>query len=222
MICLTEAIEPFIDPATGLIASKDGGKDNEVLNLATFERLRGELTTDFEIALITFMNKTRVKDGLWFRYPGSTDNSVDNYIAYAYLSPMFALQTLKYGNKNFWCFNPAAPDSFTLRTWYGRFIGFKPFIKARIYERLNILDAFLFGVSAVFTAMSEYGNTTDKCLQVLMNRHVWDCHWLSNLFIRAFDKLMNRKYPRGLPQLYSIYFGPEHPFTQAAEFRNLF
>lgn len=219
MMNLIDALAPYIDPETGLIASKDGGKDNETLNVATFEHIHGELPTGLEVALILFMQKTKVKDGLWLRYLGATDNSVDNYIAVACLSPLFALQILKYGERNLWCFNPAVPDSFVLRCWYGRFLGFKPFIKARVYERMNTLDAFLFGASAVFTAFSEYGNTTDKCLQVLMNQYARNCHWLSDLFISLFERLMYRKYPKGLTELYGIYFGLDHPFTQAAGFR---
>lgn len=213
---LDETIKPFLDPATGLIMSKDGGKDNEVLNCATLDMLDGCLPHDLEYALNRFVNQTAVKVGLYFRYPGANDNSVDNYIALAALSRVLAMKIFDYGSRNLWCFDPAYPTKFSFSKWYFRFIGFRPFIKARAGLGLNIFDAFLFSLSAVFTALSAYGNTSDKCLQVLMNFHMKESHWLVEFGIWSFNQLMRRKYPKGLAELYGIYFGPDHPFTQAA------
>lgn len=206
-------VTPYIDSATGLMVSRDGGKDNEILNMATLEHVQGFLTEDQSLAVHTYLKNSEVQDGLFARSPGAQDNSVDNLIAIAYLSPVDAIDMYHYGRNNWWVFNVAKPGKLKLQFFFGRFVGFIPFLSAAAFGYMSTFEALLYAVSTIFTSFSEHGNTSDKCLQVLMNERVLGKHWLSDWGIRVFNKLMMEKYPGGLHELYTVYFGANHPFT---------
>jgi hypothetical protein len=209
-------IQPFIDSQTGLVAGADGGRDNETLDTATFKFLQKELSPAMNQAIDQFLNVTRVSLGVWRRYPNASDNSVDNYVGIAYLSSGYAKTIQLRGENSFWCFNISNPNKFALRFWFGRFLGFAPFIRASATGKMGLIDAFFYAITCFLTSLSAPENTSDKCLQILMNDRVKGLHWLSDLGIKAFNSVMRRKYPRGVQSVYSIYFGPNHPFTLAA------
>lgn len=213
-------ISQYIDPTSGLVASQDGGRDNLVLFTVTALMLSSpqsmisqqellELTN----SLTTFLSLTEVKMGLYERLPGAKDNSVDNLIATAEISKEIALEIWDYGSKNSWCFNPAYPDDFSLKYWYGRFIGFVPHVKACAEIRLTLIDKVLWSIACIFSALSPYGNTSDKCLQFIMNHSMQGRSKLCDWAIDQWKWIMKHKYPMGMREVYSIYFGRDHLFA---------
>lgn len=138
---------------------------------------------------------------------------MDNLIATAEISKEIALEIWDYGSKNSWCFNTAYPDDFSLKYWYGRFIGFVPHVKACAEIKLTLIDKVLWSIACIFSALSPYGNTSDKCLQFIMNHSMQGRSKLCDWTISQWRWLMQKKYPSGMAEVYSIYFGKDHPFA---------
>lgn len=216
---LATEIEFFRDPDTGMIHAADGGRDNLILNTATLISL---LSADeskqawARDAAIDFLISSEVQPGLYKREPTHTgSNSVDNLIAAACVSQLIAWDIAEHGRKHRWCFNVERPGTFELKHWYGRFLGVPAFVRLRARDRA-LFDPLLFSIACVLSTFSKRENTSDKCLQRLMNEAIKGEHWLCDLAIRVWNKLMQRKYPGGLAELYGVYFGPLHPFARHA------
>jgi hypothetical protein len=205
------------DPVTGLVWAQDFGKDNEPLFTATYLALiYPEEPSELITFVSRFLDQTRtVVEGLYHRYPGSIDlNSVDNLIGIASMSERSAAILLRRGRSSFWCFNNTNPDKWTFRSWYGRFIGFKPFLKARLNIKLNPWEKGLYYLAAKFSLFSDRYDVGNKILQWLMNREVqrqWP--WIAE----TWNASMLKRYPGGIHELCVIYHGQGHVVTMAAK-----
>lgn len=215
---MTSQILAYADSTSGLITASDGGRDNLVLFTVTamiIPRLMSDAEGwDLAGKINSFLDLTEIKIGLFERLPGARDNSVDNLVATAAFSDQRALEIWTYGSQNDWCFNPAEPGVFNFKYWYWpRFIGILPHIKACAGKPLNIVDTVLWSVACIFSALSARDNTSDKCLQFIMNHSMEGRSKLCDWTISQWRWLMQKKYPSGMAEVYAIYFGPKHPFA---------
>lgn len=216
---LTEEIKPWIDE-TGMIQAANHGRDNLILGTAHLIAL---LTDPLEQADWRFKawmflsDEVAVRSGLYKRYPDCTgNNSVDNLVAAAFASKAQALLIYIRGKKMHWSFDVENPDEFSWRYWYGRFIGFSPFIKMAAGASIGLVGQLLWSLACIFSALSSKQNTSDKLLQYLMNRIVGGRYWLCDRAMEFWRKIMARKYPGGMRDVYAIYYGPDHPFAKYA------
>ena len=137
-------LENLIDQDTGLVRAADGGRDNMPVTtaiaiiLTESEAQAVQLTSRF----VMFLTRTSVSlgGGIFRRYPGANDNSVDNMVAACCISRDYAKIVYACSNTTKWCYNVASPGTFSFQYWYQRFIGFPSFVKASS-EALNPIDA---------------------------------------------------------------------------------
>lgn len=214
---LIDDMKPWLDPETGLYQAPDHGRDNLIVHTAA---LMAQLPSDLHLYMsakvfhVFVADNMTVQRGLYRRYPGALlENSVDNLIALACANDYFAMQILQRGREYHWCFDVAYPLGMSFKYWYGRFIGFPPFIAMAAGKKIGIISQLLFSVACIYSAFSKYDNTSDKCLQYLMNKRVYGKYRLVDWSIRVWRKLMLRKYKAGLWELYFRYYGPGYPLT---------
>lgn len=217
MTTLFEAIQPYLDPKTKCVLASDGGGDNQQLFTAILlalmpgpENLANKMEVIFNF--YSFIRTSTIEgfDGLVARYPGATDNSVDNYIAISSASPLFVS---KYGSKHYWSFNVSNPGHFSLHDCYLRFMGFRPYVLMLAGESVLILSQLLYIVSMFFTLSTGKTDVGNIQLQWLMNRKVKGKHKLIDLAIRLWAYIALKRWPGGMSQIFAIYHGANHPFA---------
>lgn len=212
-------LDRWIDPETGLITAADGGVDNLATCTATaLQFLGAEDRLTLRSRVIEFFRLCEVKPGLYSRRPGDHGTgSVDNLVGMACLS--YQLDTdhrykmLKYADANDWVFDVENPGSSSVRNNYGRFAGIPPFLKIAAGVGAPLYDQVIMAGATVFNAGSARENTSDKCLQILINSVVSGRYTICSLGIGVWKTWMQKKYPRGQRELYEIYWGVAHPFT---------
>lgn len=221
------------DPMTHSVLALDGGRDNGILFFATFiAHLEGSDRDLLELTAQLAVTERVKRPGLYYRQPNiEDDNSVDNLTAILYLIdtynfPGLAEQPYYWATTHGWCWNVKDPEVWSVRFWYWRFIGIPPIVKAVAKLPQTYMDQILWSLATVFCALSPYGNTSDKCLQILDNR-IMERRLLAlpSLAIKIWQTIMTWKYPGGEQELYSMYFdgrkkgepiSPKHPITKMA------
>lgn len=224
---LEKEMIPWIDEETKLVQAADHGRDNLILHTAHLMQLlleNNHLDRYIYWSGVVFgflSNPTvRTSPGFYRRYPnGPMDNSVDNYIGAACANDYHCMWIRAQGHMSNWCFNVEEPYKFKLKYWFGRFIGFPPFIKMASGEPVGLLSQLFFSVACIYSSLSSYGNTSDKLLQLLMNKRVKGKHFLVDKSISVWRWIMNKKYKRGEQELYGIYYGKAHPFAEYSKER---
>ena len=119
---LSDAILPYLDPKTNLVRAADGETDNELLYTAILiELLDNNTDRNTYVNLLDNFLQSKGVDivpGLYYRYAGSSDNSVDNYIGSCFGSHRDYIG--HYGYNHLWFFDPSGAHN--LKYWFGRFI----------------------------------------------------------------------------------------------------
>jgi hypothetical protein len=153
--------------------------------------------------------------GLIYRFP-NVDSDVSQQEIAAAVSLFPEVFFFIYGCNHSWCFNVQNPGHFTLNYWFGRFIDFPAFVKSQTTGHLGVLGQLLWSIAITTTTMTDYGNTSEKVYKWMQVEKMRGRHVLTNWAIQLWSKLMQKKYPGGPKELFSIYFPKEHPFIQYA------
>lgn len=156
-----------------------------------------------------------VNVGLIRRHPGADDTSQQELAGCASLNPLGAQDIESYGRKNDYCYNVSNPGKFSWQFFFARFIDFEPFICMMAGKRIWF-GQILWSIGLITTALSAYGNTSEKCYKWLQVERVAGKYFLTNRAIYIWRKLMQKKYPRGPQELFEIYFPAKHPLIQYA------
>lgn len=218
---LIDEIQPWVDAETGLITAPDGGRDNMPVYTAALITLLQHTSgnwIDWAKKMYDYCRKTQVVPGLYtvdfHRIQGM---SPDNIVGIMVGTWRVGVQQdiLWYGKKSWWNFNVATPYKWGISNWVWPLIGFVPMMRVvgNTYDyHPSLWDRFEIFISSVFNTLSHKSDTSNKCLQYLWNQQLDHNSWS----VRAWKWLMIRKYPGGLQELYSLQFGPTHPFTKYA------
>lgn len=206
---LYEDIQEWREPATKSIGlephPKDHSTDNATLFNATYMSLLSEEDRDKEWPWwFGYVESVRISEGIFSRYPGETaSTSHDDMTGLASVSPLHAIELYEYASEHQWSWQG---------NWLGRILDFPPSIKAAAGKRLDLWDQAKFSLALVGNVLEPRGETSGKCLLLLKIRSVQGKGKLSDWAIRLWKLRMASLYdsPRGL---YSIYFGPSHPFS---------
>lgn len=203
--------EGYIDTTYGVVSNTKGFCDN--FHLFTAESM---LVAGWNLwpQYTSFYKGCEIEPGLIVRYPGRTGGGIsqDEMIGAATLDENAAKRIYAYGQAHWWCFNPDKV-SFSLSNWYGRFLDFKPYIKMRAGEKLNIFQQAAWSIMTVLSPMSSEGNTSGKLLKWSQLRSMEGKYWLCDQAIKFYRWRMQRQYPGGVKQVMGIYFGTNHPIT---------
>lgn len=216
MKALYEAVQEVLSPY-GLVWPIDKGQDNLPVAQATLillQEIRKEPTDISGKALQSFLFKCMVDTGLYRRTPDNTDqNAVDNYIAVCFAHPWSSLGIYwRCVYRLGWFAN----DKRELRAWFVRFLGFRPFAKAASGRALNWLDRKILIISMVTTLNNDPTDTSNKCLQVLINWRLKGKYPDIDQAIASWVSKMEDQYPNGLKSLYFYYWKILHPFYEYA------
>ncbi len=221
----------ILDPTWRLPLGADGGRDNIQKDTAVAVALEEPCARkEWGALLARFMRSTQEAQGLYRREPGNKDaQSVDNYIGIQVCECLLYQCTVNILARALgynWTFSISdpkgafriyAPKTWHLaRDWFGRFIGFPPFVRASATGQMSLFQSVLFFLSVIPTVATSKSNTSDKILLWLMFQAI-PCN---RLLLRCARKLwvwrMSKQYG-DLSGLMSIYYGIEHPFTLAAK-----
>jgi hypothetical protein len=215
---LYEDLKPYIDPDSGLVMAADGGCDNEPLFAAIAFRLDPWGMAGLKVNAHDFLSResVRIVPGLYRRYPGATDNSVDNLVGVCCFGESFAKSILTYCESTRFSYDVTKPGHFTLRYWFGRFVGFPPFVKAAAGKKIGIGSQILFSLACLFTLIGSRTDVGNRQLQLLMNDVLYGKYRLVDATIRFWGKRMKKMYPNGAKDIFSLYHGPNHPFVKYA------
>lgn len=202
-----------IDPETGLITAWDGGTDDCQLYSAEL------LALNYQEGLALYLDRSiynnEIASGL-FRRKQNDNNSLDNYIGICWTFTEDAKRILTYGQKHFWCFNFETPGKFAFRWWFGRFIGFPPFVKVCAGRKIGLISQLLYSLACLFSLFAKRGDVGNQILQWLMNTKMKRISKILNCIIKIYEWAMLKRYPGGIYELMCIYHGREHPISKAA------
>lgn len=195
----------------------DHSSDNALLFTATYILLCDEPETEKEM-FSKFVDACQVQPGLYNRFPGCKDTEGwDDLIGVAAASVRLGLnyhhEILAWGEKHNWTWDNVNPDSPSLSSFLGRYPTFLPFLQMACGQTPTPADELLYIGGNEASALTPVGNESGKCLQYLMNRSVFGKRPEIDLSIWLWRELMKAKYPAGLSDLYSHYFGASHPFA---------
>lgn len=214
MMPILDAVQENMSPF-GLAWPLSKGTDNLPVGQATLILLQAiakESSVSSVIALDGFLNKCRVGRGLYRRTPENTDqNAVDNYIAGCFMSHAKDIYW-----RCVWRFGIFANDKFEPRAIFARFFGLRPYAKFRAGYSLNAFDRWILKVSMNMTLNDDPTDTSNKCLQVIINYALKGFYPDIDQAISEWATKMADQYPGGLKDLYTYYWGKEHTFYHYA------
>ena len=217
---LYQDIQPYLESEYKMATPSTGGGSCD--NLILYHYTYYTLLTDFselakvKIEMIQYNDLCYYLPGIYTRHPNQLDNqnSVDNYIAIALSSASASADILEH-NKKFYIYDTNSKDGKTgIDSWFGRFIGFSSLLKY-LNHKENFLDNIALCAAMLFTLRTPKEDTSNKCLQLLINRYLKHTGpgILIGLALKIWDSYMLKQYPNGVAEMYSIYFGKDHPFT---------
>lgn len=218
MSALFNEIKGHLDPETGMVLAADGGRDNLIVNSATLWTLLTDPheSVDWQYECLQFLYKNQIFPGIFSRYLGHNGpNSVDNLIGAMVVGTNVMIHDGRsHGENHFWyygsCGYPRIGD------WYVRFAGFPQWMRAIDKTPLTGWQRDALGVAFWMTSLSDYSNTSDKCLSVLQAIKLGGSLGPYKDVLEPWRLRMMRKYPGGRAELYAIYFGKDHPFAKYA------
>lgn len=150
--------------------------------------------------------------GLYARRPWADDNSVDNYIAISSASFVRSCFIRNYAENNHWCFNLKEPGKFIFHDWYGRFIGFPPYIRMRS-KVPHFFDHILFSIACMASLFCKKTDVSNLILQWIMNSTIEEC----KLPKKLWAWIAMKRWPGGMKEVFSYYHGKDHPFVKYAQ-----
>lgn len=220
-----DAVGPYTK-ANGLVSlhSPPQDEDNEHLYAATFFSLAEDLQesedsnsrlVDLKLDYHVYLKSCAVSKGLYARRPGwDRLISHDEMIGICSFGTYAAKDICDYGDQYFWCFDNNNPYSMTARAWHWRMGIAVPFYKLQGYGTTPTILEQLFWAGVVLTnCLAPIGSTSGRCLIWLQMKTVISrgpfIMWASaKIWLWDFK----RRY-QDLSGLYSIYFGPVHPYS---------
>lgn len=162
--------------------------------------------------------------GIPARFPGRTwkgqDISHDEIMAIAWMrwgcpKAEWAFDPLEWGRNHSWCYNLQEPSKFAWRFWYYRQLDFVPFLKACAGEKLSKFDQVTWAVQVNLNAKDARENTSGKLLRYLQFSVMEGKGCLVDRAIADWKESIKHMYPRGVKEIFEIYFGVEHPLAAA-------
>lgn len=207
---LWQDIQPWIDSETGLMTSADGGRDNLIL-MSSYLYLELLSNGEYQDAItlaqrcVRFIGTTVVTPGLYKKLPNSTDdNTEDNMVGNCYMSSDTAAKIKTRWDYHLSCFDVNYPNKFAFnRNFFARFIGLKAFIVASAGVKPWFFQRWLWSLSAVFSVWISKGASDP--LKLMLQCVVMEKYCPKTV---AYWHRHN-----SVSDLYSQYFGPNHPLT---------
>jgi len=212
---LNEAILPYLEkkyPCVGLKENPpDHSCDNAILFTATWAVLCCKTSIDpgpAESALVNLVKACQIAPGSYLRYPGDTggptshDDLTGICVASNLLGLPLSLGVLRYAEDHDWQWGT---------NWLGRLPDFVACVKASARVNLSFATQIAAVSGFLWNMFENKEETSGKCLLYLKSM-VYDDYPLIKAVIMIWKIRMTLTY--GNPRnLYSIYFGPIHPFT---------
>ncbi len=216
---LCEEIEAYREPETRAVSNLKNPQKRSCDNLLLFSshymallQIHGDWSISDQVWYENLVETFSIRPGLLSRYPGETlASSWDDHIGVACVSytcfPTYA--------KLMWAY---AVDNGFMYTgdFLGRFVFFMPTLKACAGQELSYFEQILAAVSFIENLWEDRQETSGKILLWHRARVLKNKYWLLGAVIGLWKWKMLKLYPRGLKDIFTIYFGSEHPLTKYA------
>lgn len=165
------------------------------------------------VQTINFNLACEKQDGLFARFPSrkNDDISQDEIYGICYGSPGDAENVCTYGSQNYWSYWLANPNHFRWQYFFGRYPCFIPYVKTCAGKPIPF-SQFLWCIGFLASSLTSHSETTGKLLSWLQIP-VMQKHLFPRLTIKLWKRIMKYRYPGGMKDIMTIYFGPEHPFS---------
>lgn len=210
----------YLDPQYGMVSiydhqGKNGPNCDNYWLFTAIARQLCEMTLWYDA--VWFLDRCQIEYGLLHRFPGRTDDiSQQELVGCAAMCPPFATGIHSYGITHWFCWNAENPGVFKWNYFYARFLDFIPFITMSANGFISPVGQLLWSAGVVTTTLMAYTNTSEKIYKWLQVEKVKGKHWITDGAIWIWKKLMQRKYPGGPKELFTIYFPPKHPCIKYA------
>jgi hypothetical protein len=142
--------------------------------------------------------------------------SHDELVGVAYLHPAVTAMLIVHAQKHRWSVDNRTGE-FSWKTWLPKSLYAPAFICARAGARIPLWAKLLYAIDCITTVFKPWGNTSGK-LQLLLvsDTMLSQDSSIIKLATRFFLRGMKRTYGKW-DGLFTIYFKPTHPFTEAVK-----
>lgn len=207
-------LKEYREPLTGAVSNRknpgdlscDNGIDFTAVAILVGSRI-GAILTGFNTMCVKY---ERGKPGEFKRHPTLGDGSSmswDDHTSAAALSPWLAWRILRFGQEHGWVW-----DRGTKKLW--RFPIFIPTVKASAYGSINIFWQFLASLAYLANCFEGHGHTSGKKSLWVAQKALYGKGFLITGAINLWRWAQQKRYPGGIKDVFTIYFGPDHPITR--------
>lgn len=183
--------------------------------------------------LYNLVESCEITPGLYNRYPGDVSlNSHDDLTGIAAASwsirGTWRWCILDYAKQHNYYFNNEHPSDgfittwrkfglkYAIEPWLGRMPGFSSFLKATAGEKLTWFDVIWASIPFIGDMFADKQETNGRCLLWLKAAPLLNNSKVLDWVINTWKAHMMNLYPKGLKDMYTIYYGAEHPLTRNA------
>lgn len=158
---------------------------------------------------LNLINQCRLKRGVFTRYPGDPQTtSWDDLLGLAVSDLDLANEIIFFGVFSDWKWQS---------DWLGRMPLFVCTLKGAAGVKLSLFSQVKAAACFISNLFEKKGETSGICLLYLAQRVLIDHGVLLNATIAFWRLILQRRYPRGIKEVYEIYFGPTHAFSLLAK-----
>lgn len=222
-----EEVEQNYTDAEGMITSVRDPKEkwtsgNHLLITGTYYVLLSYLdrTTEADVENFKKLVKScEVRPGVYNRNQNRPDAQAhDDYIgivaASYFLQSDFHREVLDHGENNNWTFDNTDNDIVEINSYFSRFPDFVPFVRAANGKSPSLWEQVLFAIAILVSAFSDKNETSGKILKWLEIQTIRNKYFIIDSAIFFWKKMIFKKYPNGMGDVFGIYFGKDHPFAK--------
>jgi hypothetical protein len=189
-------------------------------NLLEYRRANSVTMDAVDHYVQTFSRLVRaceIQPGLYKRYPGvpegpTTHDDLTGIAVASYLWGLpFGEEILDYARKNKWCWYQ--PFRWKEYLYLPRIPDFAATIKRCGNEQPNLVEQWAFKQALHWNVFEDRKETSGKCLVYLKAKACWGVSIPMDDTISRWRDQMQLKYRYGMKDVYSIYFGADHPIS---------
>lgn len=212
---LREEINEYREPSTKMVSvyknPSDHSTDNGLLFSATYIAILKESERIYELNwFANIVEACQVKPGLYYRYPGGAylnahDDLTGVCIGGYLLGIHYSRDVLAEGEANDWSWNTDSPGTWTLKTYFNRFIDFVPFVRVCAGKPIGLISQLRICAIYVSNAFKDERDTSGAILLWLRSLVIRGRYPLIDAFLSFWKLALKKQHPNGMRDVFAIY-----------------